>query len=73
VTIRWRGWGGECEQVGNAREDFVDLTPVSEAPAEQTRTNWAALLPGSSSVPLIWEDSYRYGRAGEEDDEPPFC
>jgi hypothetical protein len=46
----WPYWSGppasgDGEQVANAFEDFVDLTPASQAAAEQTRANWAALLP----------------------------
>ena len=33
------------EQVANACDWFVSLTPVSELPAALTRANWAALLP----------------------------
>lgn len=36
---------GDGEQVANAHEAFVDLTPVSQAAADQTRTDWAATLP----------------------------
>ena len=64
--IHWRGRGDRQEQVANACDSFVDLTPVSEAPAEQTRTNWSALLPGQT-VPLIWEDS----RHGYQEREEP--
>jgi hypothetical protein len=46
-------------QVLNARDGFADLTPVSEAPAEQTRANWAATLPDTDDVPLIWERNPR--------------
>jgi hypothetical protein len=46
-------------QVFNARDGFADLTPVSEAPAEQTRANWAATLPDTDDVPLIWERNPR--------------
>lgn len=53
------------EQVFNAPDSFVDLTPVSEAPAEQTRANWSAFLP-DQDVPLIWEDS-RYGHQQQDD------
>lgn len=66
MTIRWRGRGEPQEQVANACDSFVDLTPVSEAPATQTRSNWSAILPGQT-VPLIWEDR-RYGWYGEEDE-----
>jgi hypothetical protein len=64
--FRWRGRGEPQEQVANACDWFVDLTPVSETPATQTRSNWSALLPGQT-VPLIWEDPRGYG----EEDE--FC
>ena len=65
--IRWRGRGCDQPQLANADEGFVDLTPASEAPATQTRSNWAATLPDSNDVPLIWED-IRYAReeAGRE-------
>jgi hypothetical protein len=43
-------------QLGNARRGFADLTPASDAAAENTRTNWSALLPGQD-IPLIWEDT----------------
>ncbi len=65
--IRWRGRDLKPkERVANARDDFVNLTPVSEIPALTTRANWAATLPGQT-VPLIWEDS-RYGYREEEDE-----
>ncbi len=54
--IRWSGpqpTRGE-EQVANANPDFIDLTPASQTPAEQTRSKWNALLP-DKAVPLIWE------------------
>lgn len=60
MTLRWRGRDPykKPDQVANACDDFVDLTPVSEAPAEQTRSNWSALLSGQS-IPLIGErDGY---------------
>lgn len=46
----WRYWKGPAphpdgEQVANAFEDFMDLTPASQTPAETTRANWDALLP----------------------------
>ena len=67
MTLRWRGRGlTEEEQVANACDDFVDLSPVSEAPAEATRSNWSALLSGQE-VPLIGE--FRNGRQ----DEPEEC
>lgn len=64
MVARWRGRSlTKPEQVGNADDSFVNLTPASEAPADTTRSNWSALLPGQA-VPLIWEDR-RYG--SEED------
>lgn len=50
---RWRGRGEPQEQVANANDDFVNLTPISDEAAEATRAKWAALLP--SDVPLIWD------------------
>lgn len=62
--IRWRGRSAKkpCN-VANACQDFVDLTPASEIPAQQTKQNWSALLPGQE-VPLIWEATHGY----EQDD-----
>ena len=52
---RWRGRDLDCvDQVANAKDSTVDLTPVSEAPAEATRANWAALIPGQA-IPMIGE------------------
>jgi hypothetical protein len=65
VTIRWRGRGEPQEQVANACDSFVDLTPVSEAAAVATRSKWSALLPGQT-IPLIWEDTRGY--RGQEDE-----
>lgn len=65
-VIHWRGRPDCFKQVGNARESFVDLTPVSELPAEQTRANWSAVL-SDQDVPLIGEDG-RYGWQEREDD-----
>ena len=63
--IRWRGRDlRPKEQVANARDSFVDLTPASEAPAAQTRSNWSALLPGQT-VPLIWEETHGIDREEE--------
>jgi hypothetical protein len=55
--MRYRLWGRvvtDEEQVANAKESFVDLTPASQAPAIANRANWAALLPGQT-IPLIGE------------------
>lgn len=61
--LRWRGRDGKYyEQVANACDSFVDLTPVSEAPAAAVKAAWAALLPGQV-IPLIWE------RTLSDDDE----
>ena len=63
---RWSGpqSSGDCEQVANANDSFMDLTPASGAPAEQTRSNWSALLP-DQDIPLIWERNH--GDEGRED------
>lgn len=56
MTVRWRGRGAvPAEQVANADDSFVDLAPVSGGPAAATRSAWAAWLPGTDPVPLIWE------------------
>lgn len=53
--LRWRGRGlGYREQVANACDSFVDLTPASAAPAAAVVSAWAALLPGQD-IPLINE------------------
>lgn len=65
--LRWSGPqpSGDCEQIANAREGLFAFAPASEAPAEQTRSNWSAVLPGGD-ISLIWEDS-RHGYQGRED------
>jgi hypothetical protein len=42
------------DQVGNAKDSLVNLTPTSQARAEATRAGWAPWLSGQA-VPLIWE------------------
>lgn len=42
------------DQVANAPDSNVDLTPVSEAPADAVKAAWAALIPGQA-VPMIGE------------------
>lgn len=67
---RWRGRDGrKREQVANACDDFVDLTPVSDIPALLVRADWLPLQRGQE-IPLIGEDS-RHGY--REDDEDRFC
>lgn len=58
---RWRGPQPrpDEEQIANAPDGLFALAPVSDAAAAQTRTNWAALLPGQE-IPLIGEDPYGY-------------
>ena len=43
MALTARGWDTGEEQIANACDDFVDLSPVSEFPAEMTRANWAPL------------------------------
>lgn len=65
MTLRWRGRDlTPKDQVANAKDSFVDLTPVSEAPAEAVAAAWAPLLSGQE-VPLIGEDD-GYGIDEEE-------
>lgn len=66
--IRWRGRGERKEQVANACDSFVDLTPASDLPAEAVKSAWHALEPGQP-IPLIGE--IRYGDRDTEEDE--FC
>jgi hypothetical protein len=62
---RWRGpQPARCEeQIANAPDDLFELAPVSDAAAETTRSNWAAVLP--SSIPFIWERT----NVRQEDDQ----
>lgn len=55
--IVWRGRVKDEEQVANAKDSFVDLTPASEAPAEAVKAAWNAWLPGQD-IPLIGERRY---------------
>jgi hypothetical protein len=53
--LRWRGRDLEPkDQVANALDSFVDLTPASEAPAAAVKAAWAPLLSGQE-IPLIGE------------------
>lgn len=52
---RWREKDLTClDQVANAIDSKVDLTPVSDAPAQAVRDAWLPWLEGQA-VPLIWE------------------
>lgn len=64
--LRWRGrvTYPKPEQVANACDDFVDLSPVSDAPADAVKAAWLPLQAGQT-VPLIGE---RDGYIPEEDD-----
>jgi len=46
--------GFPLDQVGNAKDSMVNLTPVSQARAETTRAGWAALLH-RQAVPRVGE------------------
>ena len=66
MTLRWRGREATTGlQVANACDDFVDLAPVSEAPADAVKAAWGPLLSGDE-IPLIGED--RYGGFAEEEE-----
>ena len=55
---RWRGRDLEPkEQVANACDSFVDLTPASDVPAELVLSAWDALRAGQD-IPLIGEQVY---------------
>lgn len=60
---RWRARDSDEEQVANACDSFVDLTPASDAPAAQVLADWAAWLPGQT-IPLIGET-----RGRDQEDE----
>jgi len=53
--MRWRGRRETFdEQVANALDSTVDLTPASTAPGDAVKANWSALLRGQT-IPLIGE------------------
>ncbi|CAN5808542.1 hypothetical protein BH24ACT15_BH24ACT15_37570 [soil metagenome] len=54
LTSWWLFASPDGEQIANANDDFVDLTPVSQAPAVQVRSRWLAVLP-NQPIPLMWE------------------
>ncbi len=54
LTSWWPFTSPDGEQIANANDDFADLTPVSQAPAEQVRSRWLAVLP-NQPIPLMWE------------------
>ena len=66
--MRWRGRDLTYkEQVANACDDFVDLTPASLTPAAETLANWLPLQAGQE-IPLIGEQTY--GGCQEDDGCP---
>jgi hypothetical protein len=53
--MRWRGRDLDPkDQVANALDSTVDLTPVSDAAADAVKAAWAPLLSGQT-IPLIGE------------------
>jgi hypothetical protein len=65
--LRWRGRRTTYdEQVANALDKTVDLTPASQAPAAAVKAHWSALLPGQN-IPLIGEVTRVYPQ--QEDPE----
>ena len=42
------------DQVANAKDSTVNLTPVSDVPADAVKAAWGPWVPGQA-VPLIWE------------------
>lgn len=58
--LRWRGRDLEPkDQVANALDSTVDLTPASNAPADAVKAAWAPLLSGQT-IPLIGEETDGY-------------
>lgn len=56
MSIRWRGRDGRPkEQVANAWNSYVDLTPASDAPADAVEAAWLPMQAGQE-IPLIGED-----------------
>jgi len=53
MSIRWRGrdWRPK-EQVANAWDSAIDLTPVSDAPADAVKAAWLPMQAGQD-IPLI--------------------
>lgn len=54
---RWRGREFPKQQVANACDFFVNLTPASPAPAQAVNAAWAPLMSGQD-VPLFNERTY---------------
>lgn len=54
----WRGRDLTCpvDQVANAPDATVNLTPVSQGPAQSVLTGWETLQKGQT-VPLIGEET----------------
>ena len=68
--MRWRGRDYRPkEQVANAWDSMVDLTPPSEGPADAVKAAWAPLLSGQT-IPLIGENDG--GQQPEKDDPDEF-
>jgi hypothetical protein len=61
MRYRWRGPqpAEDEEQIANAPDGLFPLAPVSETPAENTRSNWSAVMPGQP-IPMAGEDRYAY-------------
>ncbi len=52
---RWREKDLSClDQVANAKDSTVNLTPASATRSALVNAAWAPWLPGQA-VPLIWE------------------
>lgn len=57
---RWRGRDSTPkDQVANALDSTVDLSPASKAPAAAVKAAWAPLLSGQT-IPLIGERTHDY-------------
>lgn len=68
MTLRWRGRDGRPkEQVANAWDSFVDLTPVSDAAADAVKAAWGPLASGQE-IPLIGESDGYQPEEGDPDE-----
>jgi hypothetical protein len=56
MRYRWQGRDlCPVDQVGNAKDSTVNLSPASDAPAQAVKAAWAPLLSGQA-IPLIGEE-----------------
>lgn len=64
MSRRWRR--GEPDQPQLANGGTRDLSPASGAPAQQQLDNWAATLPDTHALPLIWDKEQDNGSDAQD-------